>query len=120
MRFLHIFIATVFVLFAGVQLNDPDPWLWVLVYLGVSICAIAHLVKRDLKWLSLLGAVGCLVGVIMIAPDFLQWLKDGMPSIVKSMKAETPYIELVREFLGYLLAGIAYAYYYLKMRRTLT
>ena len=116
MRITHLIVAIIFIAFGIVQLNDPDPYLWVVVYLGVAACAIGYYFKRYLKWLALVGLVGCLIGVIMISPDFISWLGDGMPSIVNSMKAETPYIELVREFLGFLIAAIAYGIYFAKIR----
>ena len=116
MKYLHLFIGLLFIAFALVQINDPDPYLWVLVYLGVALCAIAHFFERPLKWIALIGLVGCLVGAVLITPEFIGWLEDGMPSIVTSMKAETPYIELVREFLGYIIAGIAYGVYFAKSR----
>lgn len=118
MRFIHLLIALIFVVFASVQLNDPDPYLWVLVYLGVAICAAGFYFGRYFQWLSLVGLLGCLIGVVMISPEFISWLGDGMPSIVSSMKAETPYIELVREFLGFLIAAIAYGIYFAKIRKS--
>ena len=116
MRFTHLIVAVIFIAFGLVQLNDPDPYLWVIVYFGVAICAVGFYFRRYLKWLSLIGLVGCLIGVAMISPDFISWLGDGMPSIVNSMKAETPYIELVREFLGFLIAAVTYGIYYSKIR----
>lgn len=38
--------------------------------------------------------------MLTLLPGALDWIQDGMPSIVESMKASSPYIELVREFLG--------------------
>ncbi len=114
MKYTHLIIALLFIAFAAVQLNDPDPYLWVVVYLGVALCAFATFFGRSLKWLALAGLIGCLIGAALITPDFIAWLKDGMPSIVSSMKAETPYIELVREFLGYLIAAAVYGYYFKK------
>jgi hypothetical protein len=40
-----------------------------------------------------------------------------MPSITASMKAESPYIELSREFFGLLLCAIAALYYLIKAKR---
>ncbi len=112
MKYLHIFIAILFVLFGAVQFNDPDPILWVSIYLGVAICAIAVFLGKGIRLLALAGFLGCMIGAAILLPDFLQWMREGMPSIVSSMKAETPYIELVREFLGYLISAGFYLFYY--------
>ena len=114
MRYVHLLVAIIFLAFAVVQFNDPDPYLWVVVYLGVALCASAFFLGKNLRWLALMGLVGCVIGAISIAPDFITWVSDGMPSIVSSMKAETPYIELVREFLGYIIAGMGYGIYFRK------
>lgn len=114
MRFIHLLIAIIFVLFAYWQINDPDPFGWIVIYLGVSAIAIANFLGRDISWLSLVGLAATFFGLVLLLPDFFSWLADGMPSITGSMHAESLYIELVREFLGFLLAGAAYAYYFFK------
>ena len=43
MKVINIILTLLFILFAAVQLNDPDPWLWVAIYglvAGVSGFAI--------------------------------------------------------------------------------
>ena len=44
------------------------------------------------------------IWMISLLPNAITWVKDGMPTIVESMKASSPYIELVREFLGLLIS----------------
>jgi len=51
----------------------------------------------------LAGLVLCIAGICWYLPDFITWLNTGMASITDSMKAASPYIELVREFLGLVL-----------------
>ena len=103
MKILNIILALLFTLFAYFQYNDPDPWLWIAIYLAVAvICGFAAFKKYN-RWaiLTLLG--GLAVYGAMLLPDFVTWLGDGMPTITGSMKAESVYIELVREFLGLLI-----------------
>ena len=40
-------------------------------------------------------------------PGLIDWVLTGMPSIVSSMKATEPHIEVVREFLGLLIAVVS-------------
>ena len=98
-------MTLVFGLFTAVQYNDPDPVQWMLLYGGVTVLfAMAARGKsyRPAIWIWLIAA---LAWAGFLAPDFWNWIQMGEPSIVGSMKAETPYIELTREFLGLLIAA---------------
>ena len=45
--------------------------------------------------------------------DFLvDWVKKGMPSITGSMKAESPHVEYLREFLGLFIILLALLFHY--------
>ena len=44
-------------------------------------------------------------------PDIINWFKQGMPSIVESMKAESPHVEFVREFFGLLIMILSLVLY---------
>jgi hypothetical protein len=54
------------------------------------------------------------LGAFMLSyvPEFLAWLRMGGPSIVETMKAEKPYVESTREFLGLTLCVGALLYYF--------
>ncbi|MDH3650639.1 MAG: transmembrane 220 family protein [Saprospiraceae bacterium] len=107
MKILHSIVVILFIAFAVVQWNDPDPLGWILVYLIVATSAALRLAKVCFLLLPAAGAFVCLLGVLFLLPDFVSWLGEGMPTITGSMKAESPHIELVREFLGFLIAGMA-------------
>lgn len=107
MKIFYWVLSAVFFLFALVQYNDPDPILWILLYGGVAVhFALAGLGRlyRPAIWIWLAAS---LVWVLMLSPDFINWLRIGMPSIVETMKAEKPWVELAREFLGLSIAAIA-------------
>lgn len=117
MKYIHILVIILFVLFAYWQFNDPDPYLWVTVYLGVSISALLTMINRPVPIVPMIGMAVCVAGLILLFPDFIKWVQGGMPSITGSMKAESPHVELVREFLGFVIAGGVYYYYVQLMRR---
>lgn len=103
MKTLNIFFALLFTLFAYFQYNDPDPWLWIAIYMAVAIiCAFAAFRKYN-RWVILIGLGGLIIYWAVLLPSFISWVGDGMPTITGSMKAESEYIELVREFLGLLI-----------------
>ncbi|MFM2392680.1 MAG: hypothetical protein RLZZ546_662 [Bacteroidota bacterium] len=93
-------IATVFILFALVQYNDPDWYIWIPIYFMVSLF---YLFSFKIKWIYYLTIAALLFWSLYYVNDFVKWIKDGTPSITGSMKAENPEIELMREFFGILL-----------------
>ena len=55
---VNIFLALVFILFAIVQLNDPDPVIWFSIYLLTAVlCAVSIFRKLPLALLYGLGLV---------------------------------------------------------------
>ncbi len=110
MKTAYRVIALVFTSFALVQYNDPDPWVWMLLYGAVALlfgwAAIGRLYRRAAQ----AGFFLTLIWAATYLPAFWDWLQMGTPSIVETMKAEQPYVELTREFLGLVLAAGAFGY----------
>ncbi len=104
MKVLNSILAFFFLLFAIVQYNDPDPWLWIILYLFIAvISAFAAAEIYPKVWIRA-GIVACIIGLGVLLPDFINWIQNGAESIVQKMKAEKPHIELTREFLGLFLS----------------
>jgi len=103
--YLRIFIALLFFVFAYVQLNDPDPFLWIAAYGGTALVCLYSAFNSLAKWFYLGGLVLVTIGLLLLLPNFFNWVQMGMPTIAATMKAEAPHIELTREFLGLLLIG---------------
>jgi len=105
---IYFVISGLFLLFAIVQWNDPDPLIWIIFYGVMSLIYILLAFgKRFAFYLSVLMLITCIINMGFILPEIIKWIKDGMPSIVQSMKATIPSIEYTREFLGLLLCLIA-------------
>ena len=115
MKILPIVVAVFFVIFAIAQLNDSDPYLWVAIYSWVAVCFVLLAFGRLIRPLVVGGIVVCSIYFLYLLPDFIDWIKMGMPSITATMQAETPHVELVREFLGLGLCISAFVYL---LRRT--
>jgi len=120
MKILNIILALLFLLFAYFQYNDPDPWLWIAIYTAVAtLCGLAAFGKHY-AWASLTLLIGLVVYWAILLPSFISWLGEGMPTITGSMKAESPHIELVREFLGLLILILVLFFQYSYARKVTT
>lgn len=103
---MKYFLSGLFLVFAMVQYNDADGWLWGLAYLNIAIVMGSpdFVNKKIYIIISLLLYGGWTLGFV---PDFWHWIQKGSPSITGSMKAENPEVELVREFLGLIICDVA-------------
>lgn len=111
MKWTHLLIGLLFIICAIVQWNDPDYYIWIPVYLATAYLPLAHFFNNPYKLFSKILGVVLLVWSITYFPALWEWLSGGTPSIVGSMKAESPHIELIREVLGLFLCLIAAFYY---------
>jgi len=97
---IHKIVASLFIVFAGVQYNDPDAFMWIPLYLIVAVIAIL----ADRGWRDKKVVFGfCIMyflAMLVYTPEVIGYFKNGTPSIVSAMQAESPYIEFMREFLG--------------------
>ena len=96
--------------FALVQLNDPDPLIWVTFYAAIA-CACTVAAYRPLPRAVLLG-LGAVIaaGVALTLPGFVDWLLNRPPSdLWAPMSDDRLYIEHSRELLGLLIAGACLA-----------
>ena len=108
---LHKIIAGVFILFAAFQYNDPDFFIWVPIYLIITMVIV--LFDRQIFNLRLtqLLLILYVIGMFTYYPDVVSWIKNDTPSITGSMKAESPFIEFIREFFGLFICSLTLAYY---------
>jgi hypothetical protein len=109
-KILPISLFIIFFVFAAIQVNDPDPLLWIALYGVVAGCAVIRLWAPQLEfsiWLTGIQ-VGMLVYGLFLVPGFIEFL--GQPDkidLVGQMKAESPWIEETRELIGLLIAIFA-------------
>lgn len=107
MKALNIFFIILFVFSALVQYNDPDPYIWMPLYLyGAALCYLA-IRKKYNRGLFIGGIiVYTLYGLYLLFDKngVISWVRDHeAENIVQSMKATKPWIEETREFFGLLL-----------------
>ncbi len=119
MKFFNIFFCIVFILFAVVQNNDPDPYLWVPIYLYPALLCFLKFIQKPISRIAYWA--GFLVfGVYAIYKMFdtngiIDWVQfHNASNIASNMKAEKPWIEESREFFGLLIILIVLGINYIK------
>ncbi|NJB87671.1 hypothetical protein GGR26_003455 [Lewinella marina] len=106
MKYFHLLVAVLFLLFAYWQLNDPDWLFWVIMYGSVALVAGWTALGQPPRLLIFIALTAAAVWMGSLVPDLVSWINDGMPTIAGQMKAESPHIELTREFFGLLLCTL--------------
>lgn len=111
MKALNIFFIIIFIASAVLQYNDPDPFIWIPLYLYAAwLCftAIKGQYKPALYYAGLIIYIGYAIYLFFDKNGVLSWSTEhDAESIVQSMKATKPWIEETREFGGLLICIIA-------------
>ena len=122
MKLFNLVFCLLFIFSAALQYNDPDPYIWIPIYMyGAVLCWLAFRNKFYPK--------ACLVGIFiyLVYAIYLFFAKDGVldwinkhnaEDIAATMKAEKPWIEETREFFGLVILIIVLAinYFYARKR----
>lgn len=114
---MKYFFVALFVVFAAVQYNDPDGWIWALAYLNIAAILGSPNFTNKIYWV-VISLIVFALWTFSFVPDFFHWIKMGSPSITGKMKAESPEIELVREFLGLVICDTALILWWIKNKGT--
>jgi len=104
MKIFNLFCCILFVLFAALQYNDPDPYIRIPIYgYAAVLCWFAF----KGKYYPRAYTIG--ITVFLAYALFLVFTKNGViewatehhaENLVQTMKAEKPWIEDTREFGG--------------------
>ncbi len=104
MKIFNIIFVVLFIISAALQYNDPDPYIWVPVYLyGAYLCwqAIKKKYNPALYMVGLTIYTAYAVYLFFDKQGVLHWMNEhNSESIAESMKATKPWIEETREFGG--------------------
>jgi len=120
---VNIFFVIIFVISAALQYNDPDPYIWMPIYLYAAVlCALAvknkFYPKAYFIGIAVYGAYA--VYLFFTTDGVLDWINSHhAENIASTMKAATPWIEETREFFGLLILIVALLinYYFAKYHK---
>lgn len=108
MKLAFFLIALVFIAFAYLQFNDPDPYLWVTFYGLVALLSALRVVGFYSKRSIILTMAALGMFSLSLLPHVLDWLQSDHPGeLFGEMIYSKPHIEGTREFLGLMIAEIA-------------
>jgi Ca2+/Na+ antiporter len=118
MKVFNIFFCIVFIIFAGLQYNDPDPYVWIPIYgYAAVLCAMAARGRfhRRAYVIGILVYLAYAVYLFFTTDGVIDWVtQHDAANIAETMKAEKPWIEDTREFFGLfiliIVLGINYLY----------
>ena len=126
MKIFNIFFCLVFVIFAVLQYNDPDPYIWIPIYLYAAILcglAIGNKFYPIAYWIGIIVYGSYALYEFFGRDGVLEWMqKHHAENIAHTMKAETPWIEETREFFGLvlLIAVLLINYFYARRKGHIT
>ena len=107
MKAFNIFFIMVFIASAALQYNDPDPVLWMSLYMmGAFICYRSMRKKYNpfVFLAALLIYIPYAFYLFFNQDGVLSWYQEhDAENIAQSMQATKPWIEETREFFGLLL-----------------
>jgi hypothetical protein len=107
MKVFNIFFCIFFIVSAGLQYNDPDPYLWIPIYLFGSFLCFQAVKQQYYPKAYITGVIFyAIYGFYLFFNKYgvMNWaLEHNAENIAGSMKASAPWIENTREFFGLLI-----------------
>lgn len=101
-------MAALFLLSAILQYNDPDPLIWIVIYLIATVISVLFALKRMNYLLPLFVGILALVGTYLILPAKFEGFEIGTGNIKN--------IEEAREAGGLFIIGLIMIIYSIRLR----
>jgi hypothetical protein len=119
MRIVNFILAVMFLTFAFVQINDPDPVIWILIYGAMAVLSVMAIFEfYPTKFLIGLLVLYFLYSLVYI-PGVLEWIRQENKALLFDdlAKMQYPYIEEAREFLGLFICIAVLIFYVIRSGR---
>ena len=118
-KIVNSILALTFLSFAIVQMNDPDPLIWILIYLNMVVICVMGFLKRYYKlWIGITAGL-YLIYAMFLFPGALEWFRSPDKALLFDdlAKMQNLYIEETREFLGLVICLVVLIFQFLAGRR---
>jgi hypothetical protein len=107
----NLILFILFVIFAILQLNDPDGLLWFSIYFIVSLICLYNTFRAIPKSVLILSITVLITYSEFHFSLFIDYLyTENKEEIFGEMVYDKPYLEGAREFIGLLLAALGIMY----------
>jgi len=119
MKVVNFLLAVMFLIFAFVQINDPDPLVWILIYGAMAVvCVMAIFSFYPMRFLFAL-LIAYLGYSVFYFKGVMEWLKQNNKADLFDdvKKMEHWYIEEAREFLGLFICIVILVAYIMAARK---
>lgn len=107
MKIFNLTFVFIFIVFAALQYNDPDPYIWVPIYMYAAVLCWYAARNKFYPKAYILGIIvyaAYAVYKIFDQNGLIDWItQHHAEDIAVTMKAEKPWIEESREFFGLLI-----------------
>ena len=119
MKIVNFFLAVMFLFFAFLQVDDPDPVVWILIYGIMAVIAVMAMFNVYIRNLLLVVLVVFVAYSLMFVGGVGEWLSQENKSALFDdvAKMQHLYIEEAREFLGLWICITVLIIYYIRSRR---
>jgi len=99
MKIFHIFFGVIFILFAALQYNDPDPLVWMAVYLGSAFLCFLSIFKQKSHFFRKFYLIWAIFTAIF---GIFQWppIWEGLGLFICSFIAILQYIIIIRKSIS--------------------
>lgn len=119
MKILNFILAVLFLFFAFLQVDDPDPLLWILIYGAMAVLAVLAMFNMFFPKVTLTLLVIFIAYSLVYFQGVMEWLRQEDKSALFDdvAKMEHLYIEESREFLGLWICILVLIFYYIRGRK---
>ncbi len=121
LKIFNIFFCITFIFFAALQYNDPDPYLWMPIYLYAAVLCWLAFRNKYYPRAYLLGiAVYAIYATYKFFDENGVWdwaTKHNFANITETMQAEKPWVEETREFFGLVILIVVLLIDYFNAKR---
>jgi len=117
-QILQLMFAATMIYFSYLQLNDPDPILWVLVYVLVAGLLVFSAFGKRNAYAFWGIVVPMFITMGVLSPGVWHWMMyESAADVLGEMSPDRKYVEETREFGGLLIALILLIPVYIGIRK---
>jgi hypothetical protein len=105
MKIVNLVLATMFVVFAFLQLNDPDPFTWISIYGAMAVICVLAAFRRYYVPAYIVLLVVYIAYSFSSFSSIVRWLRSDDKAMLfdNVAKMQNLYIEESREYLGLMI-----------------